>query len=186
VNGPRILAPVILVASLVASCGAGPTFPTPGHCPSPTPLPARVPSPASRAPQGENEYRQILFAGIDQLTKLTADFKTRWPGTGFSAASAFRTDFATYVDQSTCVAQGMLGQVPPAAADADFVDAFDAAVHDFVTAEARARDGVQARNATVYRDWNTSIDGAINTIRDTFRRFPQAPFGPGLRRTPTN
>lgn len=182
-NVPRALAALLLAVPLLASCGAGPTLPATGPCPSPTAVPAR---PGNRAQPGESEYRQALFAGIDQLTKLTADFKKHWPGTGFSRDSSFRPDFAKYADSSTCVAQGMLSEVPPTGADPAFVEAFSSAVHDVMDAEARARDGVKARNVTVYQDWVSNIDGLINAIRDTFRQFPQAPFEPPARRTPTN
>ena len=182
-NVPRALAALLIAASLIASCGAGPTLPAIGPCPSPTAIPAR---PGTRAQPGEGEYRQVLVGGIDQLTKLTADFKKRWPGTGFSRDSSFRPDFAKYADSSACVAQAMLSEVPPVGADPAFVEAFSSALHDFVNAEAQARDGVKSRNVTAYQDWVANIDGLINAIRDTFRQFPQAPFEPPARRTPTN
>jgi len=182
-NVPRALAALLLFAPILASCGAGPTFPTLGPCPSPTAEPTRSPL---RGQPGESDYRQALFVGIDQITKLTADFKSRWPGNGFSRDSSFRTDFATYADRSICVAQGMLAQVPPAGADSSFVEAFGSAVRDFVNAEGLARDGVKSRNVTVYRDWTANVDDLIDTIRETFRQFPQQPFAPTPRRTPAN
>ncbi len=180
---PRALARLLLLAPLFAACGAGPAFPTPGPCPSPTAAPARA---ATRAPRDESEYRQALFAGVDQLTKLTADFRARWPNPTFYRDPDFRTDFATYADRSTCVAQAMLNEPPPTDVAASFVEAFDSTVRAFISVEAVARDGVRARNATAFREWADSIDGQVNAIRDTFRQFPQQPFGPAPRRTPSN
>lgn len=182
-NLQRLLAGFLLLAPILGSCGAASTFPTSGPCPSATAEPTRFPG---RPPAGDSEYRQALFAGIDQLTKLTADFKSRWPGNGFSRDTAFRTDFATYVDRSVCIAQGMLVQTPRAAADASFVEAFDSAVRAFTDGEVHARDGVKSRNVTVYRDWVANVDGLLNSIRETFRQFPQQPFSPTPRRTPAN
>jgi hypothetical protein len=167
----RCAAAAGLFAGLCSACSAS-GFPDPAPCASPTSVPSPPPQGNRRDISGDFRYRQTLFLGADQLTKLVADFRLRWPDGKFSRDSSFRSEFARYADQTRCLAAGLRALTPPGVAYADFVVAFQGALDRLVAAVGGAREGVKSRNVSDYRDWNTSIDGRIAAVRESFAQLP--------------
>ncbi len=114
-----------------------------------------------------------VISGVDRLSELVNQFRVRWPDGKFSRDSAFRTEFARYADESTCLATGLRNLNPPLPRYETFDVAFDAAATVMMKTISDGREAIKSRNVSDYRDWNGAIDGRLSEVRQTFQLLPR-------------
>lgn len=169
-NGRRFVWPTrlalvcALALPLLAACGSQTDLPEAPPCSSPTPLPTARPNLSAAAAQ-EFRYRRAIGDGADRLARLLADFRATWPGNKFSSKSEFRSDFATYAGQASCLAGDMRALAAPPRL-ADFQQRIGPILDDYLATLDSGRDAVRQRNVTKYREWNAAIDAVAVRLRE--------------------
>jgi hypothetical protein len=159
--------PVVLIFAL----GGGSGLPDPPECPAPTPIP--YPTPLAGFETGQAPlaaYHRAVVEGVQHLTDLRDSFRKQYPTDTFFRENTFRSDYATYADDSTCTAQQLLQtQLPnvPATQGAQIdTSRLTNALNAFILSMQSGRDAVASRNVTKYHDWYNDINNKVQAIRD--------------------
>lgn len=162
---------VAIPVLIIFSCG-GSGLPTAPACPSPTPLSvASVPAGTLPGQDAFQAYSEAVSGGIKHLVDLRNAFRKQYPTDTFFRDSAFRPDFATYADDSTCTAQQLIAtQPPPVNGQVTPVDnpKLTTALNSFIAAMKDGRDAVASRNVTKYRQWYATIGDKLEAVNTAF------------------
>ncbi len=101
----------------------------------------------------------------ENLERLRANLRSKYPDDTFHKREAFRPDFADYASQTVCTAQAMFDLNPPDARFADYNTNLDLLLEDLIAHTRAGREAVKKRNVSDYRDWFKGVDGKIAAVR---------------------
>lgn len=149
------VATIGVALSLGLGCGGSSSLPEAAECASPTPT--ATPR-AGRQFEGNQGYTQVVTNAAQQLTKMTNDFRARWPEGKFSSRPEFRQDFVNYQASASCLATNLRTFQPAGARYSAFDQRLDPVLTDYLAVFERGLEAVQKRNVTDYRAFNRSLD----------------------------
>jgi hypothetical protein len=150
------------VLALPGCGGSSATLPEEAVCDAVTPLPTSRATPGVVSPQA---YTQRIRSVSQDLARLRADLRGKYPENTFYRKETFRPDFIAFADKTTCEIQELLGLSAPDARFEQFQTNLDNALNDLLQHTLDGRDAVRRRNSSEYHDWFRGVDLKIQAVQ---------------------
>ncbi|MDZ7728888.1 MAG: hypothetical protein U5Q44_12220 [Dehalococcoidia bacterium] len=153
----RLALGLLLGALPLAACGAEPTLPEEGECPTP---------PAEATDTSDAEaYREAATRALDRVSSLDQEFMATWDNRDIRELSSFREDYALYSHLMLCATEVALGLDEPTARFETYHERFTEHFQRLNAAMEQGREATASRNRSDYEDWQDEIEELMDENR---------------------